>query len=704
MDPASADALGYAVRALPRGRLSVVAGERTAGYPGAAARLLGGHPPVVRVPPARLTETAAALEAVGLPARWAGPVHRYCGGHRALLAAFCRALAEAAAGRDVRGRGRATALPTRPRQVRELAGAWLATVPSEVRATLLVAALARHPDADLLRRAGFPDAEDHLEQAVRMGLLVPHGAAGPEEPAAREDPAAPSGHAADAPDATEDVEAVTSEPARTRFAAAVLAEAAAATATAGERRRIHRALAGAVRDPVRRARHHALAQDGPDQAVAEDTARAAETARGAGQRSLAAELLLLAARLTPVDRPEPRLERLAAAARDAAAAGSVDLARRAATLIAEDRGSPAQRVHALLAVADAHGQDLTETEPLLATARKTAAGDPTLLAAVELRTSVQANVAAGDAARALHHAAAATELARACGDVPLEAAALTMTARMERVLGRLDRAPATLAAALALAVPPSRIGIRNSPEYLAARHAVFDGRFPEARRILTGLLPAAQSSGEAEDLVDIWRSLAEVDSGLGACARALRWADHAVDLTAAAGCHRGPPGTPPPSRTATAAPSPRPSGTPPRASARPARSGTPSTPRAACGSSARSTCTRAGWRRPRPPWRKSPNSRRGRAPRTRRSCAGRPTPSKPSPPPATGHAPTACSRPWRTASAPTPATRPCAPPSPGPGPPAATSTASTTRPWNCSRTPPTASRGSACPSRRAVRT
>lgn len=191
-------------------------------------------------------------------------------------------------------------------------------------------------------------------------------------------------------------------------------------------------------------------------------------------------------------------------------------------------------------MADAHGQDLAETAPLLATARKTAAGDPALLAAVELRRSVQANVAGGDAARALHHAAAATELARACGDVPLEAAALTMTARMERVLGRLDSAPVTLAAALALDVPPPRIGIRNSPEYLAARHAVFDGRLPEARRMLAGLLPVAQSAGEAEDLVDIWRSLAEVDSGLGACARALRWAERAVDLTAAAGMSPGP--------------------------------------------------------------------------------------------------------------------------------------------------------------------
>ncbi|MGW7105469.1 LuxR C-terminal-related transcriptional regulator [Streptomyces xanthophaeus] len=542
VDAASADVLGYCARTLPPARLAVVAAERTAGHPAFAARILGGHPPLLQVPAADRLETAAALELSGLPARWAAPVHRYCGGNRALLAAGCRSLAgtgglpgagggtasstdsgtdpgtETSTGTGTGTQARAHppeadryGLPGR-RQVRELAALWLATVPAEVRTTLRIAALARHPDADLLRRAGCPRAEDHLELAVRCGLLTPDDVSGPEG----------------------------ATPPRTRFAADALAEAAATTATALERRRIHAALAEAVHDPVRRARHRALAQDCADQATAEDTAQAAAVARGAGERLLAAELMLLAARLTPADRPSLRLDRLCDAARDAAAAGSADLAQQAASRIAEDRGSPAQQVHALLAVADARGQDLAGTGSLLATARRTAAGDPALLGAVELRTAVQANIAAGDAALALHHAGAATVLARQCGDTPLEAAALTMAARMERVLGRLDSAPVTLAAALALAVPPPRIGIRNSPQYLAARHAVFDGRLVPARLALTDLLATAQASGEAEDLVDIWRSLAEVDSGLGNCSRALRWAALAVDLTAAAGLSPGP--------------------------------------------------------------------------------------------------------------------------------------------------------------------
>ncbi|MER5807891.1 LuxR C-terminal-related transcriptional regulator [Streptomyces sp. NPDC002033] len=510
LDPASAAALGYALRALPADRLAAVVAERTTGHPAAAAALLGGHPPLLPVPPADLTETAAALGRAGLPARWAAPVREYTGGHRALLDACCAALRPDAHGG-----------PRWPREVRELAGAWLATVPAEVRDTLQVAALARQPDLDLLRAAGRPLAEDHVDRAVSVGLLTP-GTPGPTG----------------TPGTPLDPDAVTPAPAR--FAARALAEAAAATGTARQRRRIHRALAGAVHDPVQRARHRALAQDGADQPLAEDTARAAAVAREAGDRLAAAELELLAARLTPADHPRPRLERLASAARDAAAAGRADLARQASDLIAAAGGSAAQRVHALLAVVDAHGQDTGAMEPLLASAHRRAAGDPALLAAVELRSAVRANITGGEAAAALRHAGAAARLARDGGDLPLEAAALTMRARMERVLGRLDAAPVTLARALSLAVPPPRLGIRNSPQYLAARHAVFDGRLAHARRMLTGLLPAAEAAGEAEDLVDVWRSMAEADAGLGDCARALHWSARAVALTAAAGLSPGP--------------------------------------------------------------------------------------------------------------------------------------------------------------------
>ncbi|MEU9098427.1 LuxR family transcriptional regulator [Streptomyces sp. NPDC048361] len=509
LDAVTADVVEYCARTLPLDLLAVVASERCVERPARAVGLLGGHPFVLSVEPASLDETASLLDGLGLPARWATAVHRYCGGHRALLAACCADLNDARPNPDA-PTGHLASLSLR--RTDELAASWLDTAPDEILATLRTVALTPDADADLLRRAGCPDAEDHVTYGLRTGLLI----------------------------AREPAPAHASAAVRIRFAAQALTRAAPFTTDARERRRAHRALAGAVRDPVRAAWHRALAQDGTDAATARDTAAAAVSARAAGDSRLAAELLLAAARLTPVDRHEMRLERLTEAARSAAVAGARDLARRAAYDIVEDRGSPSQQVSALLAVIDAYGQDLTGAEPVFTAARRAAGPDPSLLAAIELRAAVQANVASGDSARALHHANTAALLARAAADVALESAALTMVARMERVLGRLGAAPVTLARALALGVAPLRMGIRNSPEYLAARHAVFDGRLPQARAALMDLLPLALAAGCAEDLAEVWRSLAEVDSALGACSRALRWADSALSVTATADLSPGP--------------------------------------------------------------------------------------------------------------------------------------------------------------------
>lgn len=523
LDPDSAALIGYALRTVPPAQLGAVVAERTSGRPGVAAALLGGHPEVFPVPPADLTETAALCARLGLPVRWAASVHRNSGGHRALLDAWVRhgsARARPPAPTDVRAVPSGVTIgPAPPRQVRELAAAWLASVPPDVLDTLQVAALAGACDVDLLCHSGRRRAEDHLAHAVDAGLLLAD-----QDQHRDQDPA--SGHAPLG--------------ASYRFAAAALAAAAAATASRDRRTAVHRALAACAHGPVARALHTALAQETPDAVVAEETAHAATLARAAGERPRAAQLLLLAARLTPADRPRLRLERFAAAAEQAAAAGSAALARRAADRITAEHGSPAQQVHALLAVVDATGQDTACARPLLATARGIAADDPELLAAVELRAAVQANLCGEDHAGALHHAEAATELAVRARNAPLEAAALTMTARMRRLLGRVDAAATVLEEALSLAVPPARLGVRNSPQYLAARHAVFDARPADARTLLLQLLPIAEESGEPEDLVDLWRSLAEVDASRGACGEALRWADRAVDLTAAAGLSPGP--------------------------------------------------------------------------------------------------------------------------------------------------------------------
>ncbi|MFD3677818.1 AAA family ATPase [Streptomyces sp. NPDC058613] len=496
LDEASADVLGYAVRTVAAPRLAVVVCERARDGRGAAARLLGGHPVHVPVPALDVALTSAAVVRHGLPHRWATPVHQSCGGHRLLTETACAALArQAPDGRH--------ALVVPPAAVRA-AEAWLAELPAPVRATLLVAALARQPTVALLERAGRDDAEDQLRRARAAGVL-------------HEDP-----------------------PGSVRFTARVLADAAVSLAGKAERIAAHGALAGAVADPVQVVRHRALGRrDAVDQCLAEDTAVAAGQAREGGERKLSAELFLLAAELTPLSRARLRLERYLAAAGEAAAAGDSDLARQAADAVAASRPAPAEHVAVLLAVVDSHSQALAGVEGTLERCRQIASGDPCLLAAVELRAAIAANVSRSDPDAALRAATAAAGLARAAGQPRLEAAALTMRARMERVL-RSEDCALTLGRALALNVPAHADGIGNSPQYLAARHAVFDDRLTEARTRLTALLSLAELRGQSEDLVDIWRSLAEVEARSGACARALAWADKALEASLGAGLSLGP--------------------------------------------------------------------------------------------------------------------------------------------------------------------
>jgi DNA-binding CsgD family transcriptional regulator len=100
---------------------------------------------------------------------------------------------------------------------------------------------------------------------------------------------------------------------RIRFSHALLASICLEQAPLWKRRAVHRALAGSVVDVEERARHLALAAEGPDAAVAAELDAAAEQAAVRGATAAAAELSELAAELTPEDAPQGRRRRLAAA-------------------------------------------------------------------------------------------------------------------------------------------------------------------------------------------------------------------------------------------------------------------------------------------------------------------------------------------------------------------------------------------------------
>ncbi|MFF5702987.1 AAA family ATPase [Streptomyces sp. NPDC012794] len=499
LDPESTDLLRFVLRLTPP-RVRVLAAECVRDSP-VAESLCGPGTPVVHVPALGADEVAELLLRHGLPARLAGRIHQASGGNPRLALALGHSLAEAAAGQGG-GAHHADTLPVTG-QARDVARRLLAAAPGRARPTLLLAALAARPTTALLRRAGRPDAEAELAQAERAALVT------------------------------------VGEDGTVAFTAGALPTALAADAGWPERAAGHAALAAAVDDPVQAVRHRALAVDTPDADLAAEITRAADACRRRGQRALAAELGLLAAERTPAAFPHEELARLVGAAEDAGWAGRADLARRATRAVLARDASPAQRVRARLAVIDAAGQALADLDETIAHAVADAAGDPSLQAAVQLRIAWKHNIGDGDPVRARDAAAEAGALAKAGGDQVAEAMALTVRARMGRILGDPD-AEDILAEALALPAPEVPLGMRNAPQFLAVRHALFDDRLADAHRQLLVLLPAVQRTGSAEDVFEVLRSMTEAELRRGHCARGAAHARRALELTIEAGLSPGP--------------------------------------------------------------------------------------------------------------------------------------------------------------------
>ncbi|TDD38150.1 helix-turn-helix transcriptional regulator [Actinomadura sp. KC06] len=485
-DPASVGALTHALRRCG-GRVGCLIAERTS--PGlSVTERLGGAWTVVPVPPLSGQEVASLLSEHGIACHLAGRVHAASGGFAGWALEIGRALA---AGTD-------------PRPVRRLIAARLVELPAATRDVLLPVALARRPTFSLLCRAGWPDADVELQPAVAAGLVT-----------------------------LDEMRGTAARDATVRFAGTAIADTVIEEEGGSRRATVHRALAEASEDPADRLRHRALADPGPDAGLAHELAAAAVVARAAGDRAGAAELGLLAAERAPGRASGV----VAEATADAAAAGRADLVQRGEALL-EEMGTPAERTRARLAVIRTAGQSLHGHDDTFARALADAGGNPALQAEVRIRLAVRANLTEANPARARDEADRACDLATAAGDRALLAAALTMRARVERIIGHPD-AERSLADALILA-PGGQAPMNDSARFLAARHALFDDRLDDARTMLLDLLPAAERSGDAEDLTDVLRGLAEAEVRSGACVQASSYAARAMELTKTAGLSAGP--------------------------------------------------------------------------------------------------------------------------------------------------------------------
>ena len=496
LDGASADVIAYASRRLAGGRVRAVVAERWPEQgetqPRRATRL--APPPVLElaVPPLAAHELAELFDLYSLPARAASKLHADSGGNPYLALALGGAFAE-----RISPPWRPAPLPQR---IHALLWNRLAALPSEVRETLLVAALATRPTVDLLLRAGRTEAERDIRMAAAAGLLVTDGSL-------------------------------------VRFTPPAVATVLAESATAAHRSLVHMALFNVVTDGVERARHRAMASANPDAKVARSLVNAAEDARRRGARGLAAELYLLAADRTPPELDVERLEWLVAAAEMGAAASRPEIVNRAADAVIAADSQPAHRVRVRIALIDLAGQALAEMDEIFAAALADAADDPALLAPLHLRLAWRAMVD-GKPLRGEEEAERAAALAHSVGDTTTEAMALAVKAQVMRVLGRPDYQVA-LQRALALPQPAQDGLLHLTPRYLATRFAIFDDRLEDARQELLRMLAVVERGG-GEEFVEVLRSLSEVSARAGRCRDALDYASRAIRVSQEAGLSPGP--------------------------------------------------------------------------------------------------------------------------------------------------------------------
>ena len=248
-----------------------------------------------------------------------------------------------------------------------------------------------------------------------------------------------------------------------RFTHPLLASVLYQESAEEERRGAHGRLAAVVDDPVERARHLALASDGPDDEVAAMLETAATLARSRGTISAAAELWEYALRLTPFDAPEDQHRRTLGAAR--AHIEAADMQRARALLLdllpQVDAGARAEALVLLSDIATG-GVDLVAPIELRREALEAAAALPTLRAEIHLWLGQVVSGTEGERSAA-EHVEAALELAEELDDHGLRARvlatlahnafragdpdALLLVDRAERGLATVDpqqRAQATL--------------------------------------------------------------------------------------------------------------------------------------------------------------------------------------------------------------------------------------------------------------------
>jgi DNA-binding CsgD family transcriptional regulator len=379
-----------------------------------------------------------------------------------------------------------------PESLRELLGGRLAKLPAETADVLLeISALAR-PTVELVA-AAHGDL-DRVRDSISVAIAE---------------------------------EIVELDDSRVRFVNPLLASICYERAPIWKRRAVHGALAAVAGDLEERARHLALAAEGPDASVAAQLDAAGEHAAARGAPSAAAELSELAAQLTPDDPPLSRRRRRRAADFYRLAA---DPARAQAMLepLLEEVSAGAERADVLLELAYVRLGDIAVQAAAIEQARREVEGDDARSARLlGLRSWIR--LLESDNVGALTDARAALERAERVGDPGVVTAAIARVGQVEMWAGEVTPGLLERGAELALheGIP---LDFMDNPRFWLARLRVRQGKVEEARGMLASLEGESAARGDEYTRFHILWSWAMIEWYVGNLHQALELATEAYEF------------------------------------------------------------------------------------------------------------------------------------------------------------------------------
>ncbi len=471
LDPSTASALGFAVRRLENESVGLLLATREPGAtpPFGLSRAFPEERFVrVRLEPLSVDDLGALLHArlgASFPRPTLKRLHEMSGGNPFFAIEITRA--------ELRGERRPTgaALPV-PRTLREdLLRDRMQALPSSIRETLLYASACSRPTVGVLEVVvGSGKSTEHLTKAADAGIMEDDGG-------------------------------------EIRFTHPLYRSAIYAEATREHRHRVHRRLAQVVEDPEERARHLALAAEGPDSEAAAALEEAARAALTRGSPISAAELCELAMRLTPTDRVSDARRLQMAAADYLLLAGDAQRALRLLEPLVVDAPPGPERAEALFHLGRLRFDVMDDNRgasEALADALLEDLVPPNLLSRIHAYDA-WAVFFLGDLREAERHAEEAVRLAELGDDPTTLADAFSTLIGMRGALGKkIPRSLMERALELEEVIEPLFVG--DHPSVVHSGQLVWAGDLDQARTILVRLLDEAITKGDEESIGGLhWR-------------------------------------------------------------------------------------------------------------------------------------------------------------------------------------------------------